>query len=84
MPILGRHENPQSIDKITPGPGKYDIEFLDSKNQKKTTGSMMSQTKKGNTYIKEDFTPGPGKYNLDSSVDDSGPKYTYFFNILFI
>lgn len=37
---------------------------------------MMSKTKKGTTYIKDTKTPGPGNYQFDSSLEDSGPKYT--------
>ena len=64
------------MENITPGPGKYNISLEEQKT--KTKGSMMSKTKKGTAYIKNTNTPGPGNYQVDSSIDENGPKYTYY------
>lgn len=76
VPILGRHEIIQSLDKITPGPGNY---FVEDGIPYKIKGSLMSKTKKNNSSIKDlrNPGPGPGQYNVNTSLEDSGPKYTY-------
>ena len=38
---------------------------------------MISKTKKA--PVSKNFNPGPGQYNVYTTVDDSGPKYTYIF-----